>query len=194
MFLQTPPPIIGTFVSSAHRYAWPTRDRRTTVSSPMKITRFSCTPKASVWDGISAGAVARRTTSASYSQLIHDRKQISRCRLLSGWSNDADGDGGQPQNHRYYRRTKITHQLFGPGVLYGHSSTARAPSRTSTIGQTPTGPTLRIKKFTECENGSQAVLFTLNLAQHNPYLNDYEGADERQPNGLGHHGQADNSS
>lgn len=35
-----------------------------------------------------------------------------------------------------------------------------------------------IKKFTGCENDTEVVLFTMNYAQHNPYLNDYDGADD----------------
>ena len=92
------------------------------------------------------------------------------------------------------------HGFLDPGVLYGHSSTASYQvagtlegdegaiqnlyywaDANGCSGLVPDFETVEsdhsIKKFTECENGSQAVLFTLNLAQHNPYLNDYEGAD-----------------
>ena len=34
-----------------------------------------------------------------------------------------------------------------------------------------------IKRFTGCENGADVVLVTMNYAQHNPYLNDYDGTD-----------------
>ena len=127
-----------------------------------------------------------------------------------------NGDGGQPQNHRYrmhgrlYRRAKSGdyspipvmefHGFLDPGVLYGHSSTASFQvagtlegdegaiqnlyywaDANGCSGLVPDFETVEsdhsIKKFTECEDGSQAVLYTLNLAQHNPYLNDYEGAD-----------------
>jgi polyhydroxybutyrate depolymerase len=40
-----------------------------------------------------------------------------------------------------------------------------------------------IKKFTNCANDTEVVLFTMNYAQHNPYLNDYEGA-EGNPTGI----------
>lgn len=35
-----------------------------------------------------------------------------------------------------------------------------------------------IKKFTTCDDDVEVVLVTLNFAQHNPYLNDYNGSDE----------------
>ena len=35
-----------------------------------------------------------------------------------------------------------------------------------------------IKKFTNCDDDSEVVLVTLNFAQHNPYLNNYNGSDE----------------
>ena len=35
-----------------------------------------------------------------------------------------------------------------------------------------------IKKFTNCANDSEVALVTMNYAQHNPYLNDYDGADD----------------
>ena len=35
-----------------------------------------------------------------------------------------------------------------------------------------------IKKFTGCANDTEVVLYTMNYAQHNPYLNDYDGADD----------------
>jgi poly(3-hydroxybutyrate) depolymerase len=40
-----------------------------------------------------------------------------------------------------------------------------------------------IKKFTNCANNTEVVLFTMNYAQHNPYLNDYDGA-EGNPTGI----------
>ncbi len=92
------------------------------------------------------------------------------------------------------------HGFLDSGVLYGHSSTASLQvagtlegdegaiqnlywwaDANGCSGIVPDFETVEsdhsIKKFTECENGSQAVLYTLNFAQHNPYLNDYEGAD-----------------
>ncbi len=35
-----------------------------------------------------------------------------------------------------------------------------------------------IKKFTNCDNNAEVVLVTLNFAQHNPYLNDYNGTTD----------------
>ena len=92
------------------------------------------------------------------------------------------------------------HGFLDSGVLYGHSSTASFQVAGTLEGEegaiqnlymwadangcsglVPDFETVEsdhsIKKFTDCENGSEAVLYTLNLAQHNPYLNDYEGAD-----------------
>ena len=92
------------------------------------------------------------------------------------------------------------HGFLDSGVLYGHSSTASFQvvgtlegeegaiqnlyswaNANGCSGLVPDVETVEsdhsIKKFTECEDGSQAVLYTLNFAQHNPYLNDYEGAD-----------------
>lgn len=40
-----------------------------------------------------------------------------------------------------------------------------------------------IKKFTNCADGTEAALVTLNYAQHNPYLNDY-GDSEGNPTGI----------
>jgi len=111
------------------------------------------------------------------------------------------------------------HGFLDSGVLYGHSSTASFQvvgtlegeegaiqnlyswaNANGCSGLVPDIETVEsdhsIKKFTECEDGSQAVLYTLNFAQHNPYLNDYEGADgpfneatlKGNPTGFGHHG------
>ena len=34
-----------------------------------------------------------------------------------------------------------------------------------------------VKRFSGCTNGADVVLVTMNYAQHNPYLNDYDGTD-----------------
>ena len=92
------------------------------------------------------------------------------------------------------------HGFLDPGVLYGHSSTASYQVAGTLEGQegaiqnlymwadangcsglVPDFETVEsdhsIKKFTDCENGAEAALYTLNFGMHNPYLNDYEGTD-----------------
>tara|TARA_S200000501_G_scaffold189021_1_gene177795 strand:+ start:2261 stop:3256 length:996 start_codon:yes stop_codon:yes gene_type:complete len=48
-------------------------------------------------------------------------------------------------------------------------------------GSTPDFETVEwdysVKRFTNCTNGADVVLVTMNYAQHNPYLNDYDGSD-----------------
>ena len=48
-------------------------------------------------------------------------------------------------------------------------------------GSTPEFETVEwdysVKRFTNCTNGADVVLVTMNYAQHNPYLNDYDGSD-----------------
>ena len=98
------------------------------------------------------------------------------------------------------------HGLIDPLLLYGSSSTASIQvvgtlegdegaiqnmyhwaDANNCPGLIPDVETANwdysIKKFTNCANNTEVVLFTMNYAQHNPYLNDYDGA-EGNPTGI----------